>query len=51
MISGWIRKVYSICARMTNTDIVDKLKLSLRTIRRIRKQLEGSDFDVEVVAS
>ncbi|CAG0899558.1 unnamed protein product [Darwinula stevensoni] len=49
----WRRKVivYSICAGMTNNDIVDKLKLPLRTIQRIRKQLVDSDFDVEAVAA
>ncbi|CAG0880436.1 unnamed protein product, partial [Darwinula stevensoni] len=40
----WRRKVivYSICAGMTNNDIVDK---------RIRKQLVDSDFDVEAMAA
>lgn len=49
----WKRKViiYSICAGMTNNDIVDKLKLPLRTIQRIRKQLIESEFDVEAVGN
>lgn len=35
---------------MTNNDIVDGLKLPLRTIWGIGKLLEDSDFDVETVA-
>lgn len=47
----WKRKViiYSICAGMTNNDIFEKLKLPLRTIQRMRKQLMESEFDVEAV--
>lgn len=49
----WRRKVIvcSICTGTTNNDIVDKLKLPLRIIQRIRKQLVDSDVDVEAVTA
>lgn len=49
----WKRKVivYAICAGMTNNDIFKKLKLPLRTIQRIRKQLVDSNYDVQLVGN
>lgn len=45
----WVEEWRKICIRMTNNDIVDGLKLPLRTIWGIGKLLEDSDFDVETV--
>lgn len=48
----WRRKVivYSICAGMTNTEMVEMLKFPLRTIQRIRKHLTDSIYAIEDVA-
>ena len=47
----WRRKVmvYSICAGMTTTEMVDMLKFHLRTIQRIRKHLTDSNYATEDV--